>query len=94
MAGLATGANSYLAERVLIIKPTTYASVNGTISVDGKTITITPNEDGSEVVPLSYNEGTVFILKGITQMEGQSAYVIYDSENNIAKRVVVHQLAQ
>ncbi len=86
--------NSYVAKRVLIIKPTTYARVNGTIdavSSEAKTITITTN-DGE--VPLSYNEGTVFILKGITQMEGQSAYVIYDSENNIAKRVVVHQLVQ
>lgn len=99
---LASGENSYLAKRVLIIEPTTYARVSGTITVpsEGKTITIEP-ADGNEPVTLDYNEGTIFILKGITQMEGQYAhaiYAIYDSVsgsvNGIAKRVVVHQLAQ
>jgi len=83
-----------LAERVLIVKPTTYASVGGSItdvSSADKTITIAP-EDGSQPVILDYNEGTLFILKGLIQVEpGQSAQAIYDSDNMIAKRVVVHQ---
>jgi len=80
-----------LAERVLIIKPTTYARVSGTITVpsQGETITITP--DG-EAVTLDYNESTVFILRGIIQVKtGQTAHAIYDSDNMIAKRVVVYQ---
>ncbi len=96
VAGLATGENSYLAERVLIIKPTTYAAVSGTIDVSSeeKTITITP-DDGGQPVPLSYNEGTVFILRGVIEVEtGQYAHAIYDSDNMVAKRVIVYQLAE
>ena len=80
------------AERVLIIKPTTYAAVSGTIevSLEGETITITP--DGGVAVTLDYNEGTVFILNGfIAVEEGQYAHAIYDSDNMVAKRVVVYQ---
>ena len=83
-----------LAERVLIIKLTTYASVSGAIVVDldEGTITITP--DDSEAVTLSYNEGTVFILRGVIEVEQwQYAHATYDSDNMIAKRVVVHQEA-
>ncbi|MBA7706107.1 hypothetical protein ES703_114953 [subsurface metagenome] len=79
-----------LAERVLIIKPTTYARVSGTISVSlaGETITITP--DGGVAVTLDYNESTVFILNGVIQVEQwQYAHAIYDSDNMIAKRVTV-----
>jgi hypothetical protein len=81
----------YLARMVLIIKPTTYASVSGTIEVDlGEgTITITP--DDGEAVTLTYNEGTVFILNGfIAVEEGQYAHAIYDSDNLIAKRVTIY----
>ena len=84
-----------LAKRVLIIKPTTYASVSGTIvllddSSETKTFTIVTDED--EEVPLSYNESTVFILSGfIAVEEGQYAHAIYDSDNMVAKRVVVYQ---
>lgn len=85
---LADGDN--LAERVLIIKPTTYARVSGIIGVDlyEETITITP--DGGEAVTLDYNGSTVFILNGfIAVEEGQYACVIYDSDNMLAKRVTV-----
>jgi hypothetical protein len=88
------GNGNLLAERVLIIKPTTYASVSGSItdvSSADKTITIAP-EDGSQLVILDYNEGTLFILKGLIQVEKekeQYAQAIYDSDNMIAKRVVV-----
>ncbi len=81
-----------LAERVLIIKPTTYARVSGTISVslEEKTVTIAP--DDGVAVTLDYNEGTVFILNGfIAVEEGQYAHAIYDSDNMVAKRVVVYQ---
>lgn len=80
-----------LAERVLIIKPTTYARVSGTISVSlaDETITIAP-DDGE--VTLSYNESTVFILRGVIEVEQwQYAHAIYDSDNLLAKRVIVHQ---
>jgi hypothetical protein len=80
------------AERVLIIKPVTYASVSGTIEVssDSKTITITSGD--GEKVTLHYTDGTIFILKAIIQVKtGQSAHAIYDSDNMIAKRVVVNQ---
>ena len=82
------------AERVLIIKPTTYASVSGTITdISSSSIEIAP-DDGEEVT-LYYNESTVFILNGfITVEEGQYAHAIYDSDNMLAKRVVVYQLAQ
>jgi hypothetical protein len=78
-----------LAERVQIIEPVTYARVSGTISVADNTITITPEEgDG---VTLTYNEGTIFTLKGTTQVQsGQSAAAIYDSDNMLAKVVIVH----
>jgi len=85
---LADGDN--LAERVLIIKSTTYASVSGTIDVDldEGTIVITP--DDGDPVTLSYNESTVFILKGVIEVEQwQYAHTIYDSDNMLAKRVTV-----
>jgi hypothetical protein len=85
---LADGDN--LAKRVLIIKPTTYTSVSGTISIEDETIVIVP-DDGEEVT-LTYNESTVFILNGfIAVEEGQYAHAIYDSANMIAKRVTVYQ---
>ncbi len=87
---LADGDN--LAERVLIVEPTDYARLSGTIegvSSQPRTITIAPDVGGS--ITLNYNENTEFILKGTIQVEaGQSAYVIYDSDNMLAKKVVVH----
>jgi hypothetical protein len=80
-----------LAQRVLIIKPTTYASVSGSITdISPSDITITP--DDGEAVTLSYNGSTVFVLNGfIAVEEGQSARAVYDSDNMVAKRVVVYQ---
>lgn len=87
---LADGDN--LAERVVIVEPTEYASVSGTIegvSSEPKTITIAPDVGGS--ITLNYNENTEFILRGTIQVEaGQSARVIYDSDNMLAKTVVVY----
>lgn len=82
--------DSSLAERVQIIEPATYASVSGTITdISSSAITITPND--GEPLTLSYNEGTVFTLKGIIQVQtGQSARAIYDSDNMIAKTVTVN----
>ena len=78
-----------LAERVLIIKPTTYASVSGNITdIDSLTIEITTG-DGKEV-NLDYDESTVFVLNGFIAVdEGQYAHAIYDSQNMLAKRVTV-----
>jgi hypothetical protein len=80
---------SNLAQRVLIIKPTTYAHVSGTITdISSSAITITP-ADGEPVV-LDYSESTVFVLNGfIAVEEGQYARAIYDSGNMVAKRVTV-----
>jgi hypothetical protein len=85
---LAPGENN-LAQRMLIIKPTTYANVSGTITdISPSAITIAP-ADG-EPVTLSYNESTVFVLSGfIAVEEGQYARAIYDSDNMVAKRVTV-----
>ena len=80
-----------VAKLVLIIEPTGYGCISGTItdisSVD-KTITIAP-ADGDEDIILSYNEGTRFVLRGIPRLEvGQSIRAIYDEEM-IAKVVFV-----
>ena len=91
---LAPETNGYLAKIVTIIEPTTYARINGIIadvsSVD-TTITIEP-ADGSEAIILDYNERTVFILKGIIEVEAeveQFARAIYNTETMIAKVVRV-----
>jgi len=88
---LADGDN--LAKRVLIIEPTTYARLSGTIAdISSSAITITT--DDGEAVILDCNESTVFVLNGITQLEeGQYALAVYDSDNMVAKRVVAHQEA-
>jgi hypothetical protein len=85
---LADGEN--LARWVLIIKPATRAHVGGTITgLTSETITIAP--DGGEAVTLGYNEDTVFVLNGFTSVEvRQLARAVYDSENMLAKRVVVY----
>lgn len=91
---LAPETNGYLAKIVTIIEPTTYARINGIIadvsSVD-TTITIEP-ADGSEAIILDYNERTVFILKGIIEVEAeveQFARAVYNTETMIAKVVRV-----
>lgn len=88
---LADGDN--LAKRVLIIKPTTYARLSGTIT-DISSSAITIATDDGEAVILDCNESTVFVLDGITRVEeGQYALAVYDSDNMVAKKVVVHQEA-
>ena len=88
---LAKDSEPPLAERVLITKVTTYASVSGTITdVSSTSITITPGD--GEAVTLSYNESTIFTLKGVIQVvPGQSAHAVYNSENMLAQRVTVNQ---
>ena len=80
-------AEDSLARVVLIIKPTAYASVSGTVTdIDSSFITI-DSDDGPQVT-LSYDESTVFVLSGFYQLEtGQYVRIIYF--DGIAKRVVV-----
>lgn len=77
------GEGNPLAKLVLIIEPTTYKRVIGTItdvSLVNKTITIAP-ADGNNDIILNYNEKTRFILRGTTKLEeGQSARAVYDEE--------------
>ncbi len=86
---LADGGN-LLAKRVVIIEPTTYHHLVGTIlGVDtvGKAITITSDDCGS--IFLNYDEETCFILRGSISLEvDDSVHAVYD-EGGIAKVVVV-----
>ena len=72
-----------LAKRVLIIEPTAYHRVLGTvinISLGGKTITVAPTGGGDDVI-LSYDEKTRFILRGTTSLEeGEQVRAVYDEE--------------
>ncbi len=81
----------FLAKLVFIFEPGAYTRIAGTIttiSSEDKTITITP-EDG-EPVTLTYNDDTVFTLKGtITVAEGQSVSAVYHTEDMIVKTVRV-----
>ncbi len=83
------GEDNPLAKVVMIIKPTAYKHVTGTItdiSPSAKTITIAP-ADGSDNVILGYSEKTRFTLRGSPRLEeGQSAGAVYDNKM-IAKRV-------
>ncbi len=82
--------DNLLAKRVVIVEPTTYHHLLGTIlgiDTDGKTITIT--SDNGESIDLSYDEETCLILRGSTSLEvGDSVRAVYDEED-IAKVVVV-----
>ncbi len=84
------GEDNPLAKLVIIVEPTGYGRVVGTItdiSSADKTITIAPDGGGDEIV-LSYDEGTYFILRGIAGLEEeQRLRVIYDTEDMIAKVV-------
>jgi len=84
---LSSDENPSVAELVIIIKPTAYQQVSGIIdAVSDNSITIT---DSSPVI-LNYDENTRFILKGIiTVKPGQSTHTVYDSENMMAKLVIV-----
>ena len=83
--------DNLVAKLVIIIKPTSYGRILGTItdiSPEDKTITIAPADGGDDIV-LSYSERTRFILRGITELEvGQSIRAIHDEEM-IAKVVFV-----
>ena len=86
-----SGEDNPVAKLVIIIQPTGYGGVVGTItdiSTVDKTLTVAPADGGTKIV-LSYNEGTRFILRGITKLEvGQSVRAVYDDEM-IAKVVFV-----
>ncbi|HEX74460.1 MAG TPA: hypothetical protein G4N93_04850 [Dehalococcoidia bacterium] len=91
------GENSYLAKTVVIMKPTTYARVSGTVFNINKAamqITISPlsspsAEDGD--VTLTYNSHTIFVLCGTPGLqEGEKVVAIYverDDGTLLAKRV-------
>jgi len=84
------GDDNPLAKLVIIVEPTGYRRIVGTISdisLAGKTITIAPDDGGDEIV-LSYDEETCFILRGIAGLEeGQRVRAIYDTEDMTAKVV-------
>jgi len=68
------GEDNPLAKLVLIIEPTTYKHVIGTItdvSLVNKTITIAP-ADGNNDIILNYNEKTRFILRGTIKLGGRT----------------------
>jgi len=90
--------NSYLAKIVIIIKPTTYARVIGTVSNINEAameIAIEPlssssAEDGE--ITLAYDSHTVFILRGTPGLqEGEKVVAIYMEKEDgtlLAKRVM------
>lgn len=77
---------------VLIIEPTIWERIIGTITdVSGNFITIEPVSGGDEI-PLEYNENTIFILKGIIGIDEeveQFARAVYNTETMMAKVVRV-----
>ncbi len=88
------GEDNPLAKLVLIIEPTTYKHVIGTItdiSLVNRTIAIAP-ADGSNDIVLNYNEKTGFILRGTPGLqEGGRVVAIYmekDGSTLLAKRVL------
>lgn len=91
--------NSYLAKTVIIMKPTTYARVSGTVSdIDESSneITIEPLSSSStedEEIILAYDSRTVFILRGTPSLqEGERVVAIYMEKEDgtlLAKRVTV-----
>jgi len=92
------GENSYLAKTVVIMKPTTYARVSGTVSnIDeaNMEIAIEPlssssAEDGE--ITLAYDSHTIFILRGTPGLqEGKKVVAIYMERGDstlLAKRVM------
>lgn len=80
--------DNLLAKRVVITEPITYHHVVGNVSeISSETITIIT--DGGEIIDLSYDEGTCFILRGSISLEvGDSVRAVYDGEG-MAKVIVV-----
>ena len=89
---LVPGKDKPTAQVVLIIKPSVWGRIAGTITgVSGDSITIDPGNGGDEVT-LEYNEDTLFILKGIIAVDAaaeQFARAIYNTETEIARVVRV-----
>ncbi len=88
---LTTEAEAKLTARVvLIIEPSVWERVAGTIKrLSDDAIVIEP-VGGGDTVPLRYDESTTFILKGFTSVEvEQFACVLYNAETTIAKVVRV-----
>jgi len=86
---LSPGEDTSVAKLVIIIKALAIKRISGTIdAVSDDSITIT-DTDGSPVI-LSYNENTIFILKGVTAVKpGQSVHAVYNSEDMMVKLVRV-----
>jgi len=86
----ATAEEQLTTQVVLIIRPSVWNRVAGTIeSLSDDTIVIEP-VSGGDVVSLRYDENTTFILKGFTSVEtGQFAHVVYDTETMLARTVRV-----
>ena len=76
-----------LARAVLIIKPTAYATVSGTITDISSSFITIDSDDGPQVT-LSYDESTVFVLSGVSQLE-EGQYVRIVHVDGIAKKVAV-----
>jgi len=76
------------AKIVLIIKKPVIMQIKGKIeAVGGGTVVIA----GETKITLSYDQDTVFVLKGVIAVApGQTAQVSYDSEKMLAKRVTVN----
>ena len=88
---LTTEAEEKLTARVvLIIEPSVWERIAGTIKrLSDDAIVIEP-VGGGDAVPLRYDESTTFILKGFTSVEvEQFARVLYNTETTIAKVVRV-----
>ncbi len=92
VALLVPGKDKPTAKVVLIIKPSVWGRIAGTITgVSDDSITIEPVSGGDEVT-LEYTGGTVFILKGIISVEEEAeqfARAVYNTETMIAKVVRV-----
>jgi hypothetical protein len=82
--------DNLLAKRVVIMEPTTYHHLVGTISeIDSEAETIAIITDDGESIVLSYDEETCFILRGnISLVGGEPVRAVYDEEG-MAKVVVV-----
>jgi len=92
VALLVPGEDKPTAKVVLIIKPSVWGRIIGTITdVSGNFITIEPVSGGDEI-PLEYTENTIFILKGIIGIDEEAeqfACALYNTETMIARVVRV-----
>ncbi len=78
-----------LARVVLIIKPTAYVKVSGTVTDISSSFITIDSDDGPQVT-LFYDEDTVFVLNGADQLEeGQYVRITYESLDGKALKIVV-----